>query len=53
MKDVADRQGTRHLATLSEIFDKSLIHSFLLTNDPETRQFGEGITALNVDYFLG
>lgn len=53
MKDVADKQDTRHLATLGEILDKPLIHSFLLTNDPETRQFGEGITSLNVAYFLG
>ncbi len=53
MKDVADKQDARHLATLGEILDKQLIHSFLLTNDPETRQFGDGITALNVAYFLG
>lgn len=53
MKEVADKQDARHLATLGEILDKPLIHSFLLTNDPETRQFGKGITALNVAYFLG
>jgi len=53
MKDVADKQDARHLATLGEILDKPLIHSFLLTNDPETRQFGDGITALNAAYFLG
>jgi hypothetical protein len=53
MKDVADRQGTRHLATLGEILDKPLIYSFLLTNDPEIRQFEDGITALNVAYFFG
>lgn len=53
MKDVADKQDARHLATLGEILDKPLIHSFLLTNDPETRQFGDEITALNVAYFLG
>jgi len=40
MKEVADKQDARHLATLGEILDKPLIHSFLLTNDPETRQFG-------------
>jgi hypothetical protein len=53
MKEVADKQDARHLATLDEILDKPLIHSFLLTNDPETRHFGEEITALNVAYFLG
>jgi predicted AAA+ superfamily ATPase len=53
MKEVADKQDARHLATLAEILDKPLLHSFLLTNDPETRQFGEGITALNTAYFLG
>ncbi len=53
MKDVADKQDARHLATLGEILDKPLIHSFLLTNDPETRQFGQEITALNIAYFLG
>lgn len=53
MKEVADKQDTRHLATLGEILDKPLIHSFLLTNDPETRQFSEGITAINTAYFLG
>lgn len=53
MKEVADKQDARHLATLAEILDKPLLHSFLLTNDPETRQFGERITALNTAYFLG
>lgn len=45
--------STLYLATLGEILEKLLNHSFLLTNDPETRQFGDEITALNVAYFLG
>ncbi len=53
MKEVADKQDARHLATLAEILDKPVLHSFLLTNDPETRQFGDGITAINTAYFLG
>ena len=45
--------STLYLAILDEILDKPLIHSFLLTNDPKTRQFGYEITSLNVAYFLG
>jgi len=53
MKEGADKQDTRHLATLSEILDKPLLHSFLLTNDHETPRFGEETTAINASFFLG
>lgn len=44
----------RHLRDLSEILnDKPLIHSFVLSNDIETKELGENITAVHAAYFLG
>ncbi|MCF8361122.1 MAG: ATP-binding protein [Prolixibacteraceae bacterium] len=42
----------RHLQGLSEILDKPLLHSFLLSNDYDTQYFDDKTTALNVAYFL-
>lgn len=53
MKEVITKQDIRHLTGLEEILDKPLLHSFVLSNDHQTREFGEHITALNVTYFLG
>ena len=36
----------RHLKGLSDVLDKPLLHAFLVSNDPETKQFGERLTAL-------
>lgn len=44
----------RHLRDLSEILnDKPLIHSFVLSNDVETKELGDNITAVHAAYFLG
>lgn len=53
MKDVADKQDIRHLANLADMLDKPLLHSFVLTNDVQTRIFGDQITAIHVAHFLG
>lgn len=42
----------RHLRNLEEILDKPLLHSFLLSNDTETKQISDTITAVNVTMFL-
>lgn len=52
MKDVIDKKDVKHLAGLGEILDKPLLHSFVLSNDTQTRHFGDRITAINVAYFL-
>lgn len=43
----------RHLNNLDKILDKPIKHAFVLSNDPETKQLGENITAVNVAMFLG
>ena len=45
--------AARHFKDLSDILDKSLLHSFIVSNDVETHVFDENITALNAAYFLG
>lgn len=42
----------RHLRNLSEMLDKPLLHSFLLSNDNETKRISDTITAVNVAMFL-
>jgi len=43
----------RHLRGLGEFLDKPLLHSFILSNDPETKSLAPGITAIHAAYFLG
>lgn len=43
----------RHLRGLADFLDKPLLHSFILSNDPETKPISEDITALHAAYFLG
>jgi len=43
----------RHLRNLQELLDKPLLHSFILSQDPETKQLASGITAVHGAYFLG
>jgi hypothetical protein len=38
---------------LQELLDKPLLHSFILSQDPETKQLASGITAVHGAYFLG
>jgi len=52
----ADRVALRDtggLRNLSSILDKPLLHSFVVSLDPETRSLLPGITAINGAYFLG
>ena len=44
---------TRHLRNLQDFLDKPLLHSFLLSNDNQTHQFSDSITAVSAAYFLG
>lgn len=43
----------RHLRNLQHLLDKPLLHSFVLSNDPETHAFSPDITAVHAAYFLG
>ena len=47
------RADGRNFAGLEEILDKPLRRAFILSNDPETKWFGEKVVALLVAYFLG
>ncbi len=42
----------RHLKGLPELLDKPLIHSFLVSHDPEVKRFGLEVTALPVAALL-
>ena len=53
MSDRVTRQDARHLFNLGEILDKPLLKAFVLSNDPSTRVFSEGICAVNAAMFLG
>lgn len=46
------RTDARHLTGLEQILDKPLIHSFVLSNDPEIKTLGEKITAMPAAMFL-
>ena len=43
----------RHLERLKSIVDKPVIHSFVLSNDPEVKLLKKNITALPAAWFLG
>lgn len=47
------RTDARHLRTLPEILDKPLLHSFVLSNDVDTEDMGNNITAVHAAQFLG
>ena len=53
MTDKVRKNDTRHFSGLEEILDKPLIHSFILSNDPETQYFSSKITAVHCALFLG
>ncbi|MEJ5190030.1 MAG: AAA family ATPase [Breznakiellaceae bacterium] len=53
MTDRVSPVDARHLRDLSQFLDKPLIHSFVLSQDPVTRELSPGITALHCAYFLG
>lgn len=43
----------RHLRTLQPILDKPLLHSFVLSNDTNTSDMGDNITAIHAAQLLG
>jgi len=52
---MADRivpSDARHLRGICDILDKPLLHSFILSNDPQTQRIADDITAVNAAYFL-
>ena len=53
MAEHVSATDARHLRNLQEFLDKPLLHSFLLSNDNQTHQFSDSITAVSVAYFLG
>ncbi len=53
MAKKAIHTDARHLRSLDEILDKPVKKSFILSNDPETRQLEENIWAVNAAMFLG
>lgn len=53
MAEHVSATDARHLRNLQEFLDKPLLHSFLLSNDNQTHQFSDSITAVSAAYFLG
>lgn len=53
MADNITKSDARHLKNLEDILDKKLISSFVLSNDPETADFGGNIFGVNAAMFLG
>lgn len=53
MAEHVAKTDARHLRNLQTILDKPILHSFLLSNDMETKDLGDRITAVNVAAFLG
>lgn len=53
MAEHVTKSDARHLHDLQQILDKPLLHSFVLSNDNETKFFGDNITAVNAVMFLG
>ena len=49
----ASFQDARHLRQLESLLDKPLIHSFVLSQDPEIKPFSDRITAVPVAWLLG
>ncbi|GHV75993.1 ATPase [Spirochaetia bacterium] len=43
----------KHFKMLDDMLDKPFLHGFVLSNDRDTEQFADNITALNAAYFLG
>ncbi len=53
MAEHVTKSDARHLHDLQQILDKPLLHSFVLSNDNETKIFGDNVTAVNAVMFLG
>jgi uncharacterized protein len=53
MTQTVTKADAKHLLDLDTFLDKPLRHSFIISNDTQTKTFGENITALHAGYFLG
>lgn len=53
MTDKVTKKDARHFTGLEEILDKPLIHSFVLSNDLETKHVSPKVTAVHCALFLG
>lgn len=53
MADKVVPADARHLRDLGKILDKPLIHSFVISNDTDTVEIQDGVTAVNAWMFLG
>ena len=53
MAEHVTKSDARHLDDLQQILDKPILHSFVLSNDNETKVFGDNVTAVNAVMFLG
>jgi predicted AAA+ superfamily ATPase len=52
MSEHINSSDARGFKDLQEFLPKPLKYCFILSNDPETRYFGEGVIALHAAYFL-
>jgi len=52
MSSNINKTDVRHLKTLEQILNKPLIHSFVLSNDTNIKNFGDNIIALPAAMFL-
>ena len=53
MTEIVSKNDAKHLVDLESILDKPLRHSFVISNDTQTRSLGDNCTALHAGYFLG
>ena len=53
MTDKVTKSDAKHLLGLENILNKPIKKAFILSNDRETKYFGENIVALNATMFLG
>lgn len=53
MSEKVSSGDARNLMGLGEILNKPLKHSFILSNDPESKHFGKDVSAINAAMFLG
>jgi len=53
MTDKVTKSDAKHLVGLENILNKPIKKAFVLSNDRETKYFGENIVAMNATMFLG
>ena len=53
MSDNVGESDARHLRKLGDLLDKPVKGAFILSNDPQTKTFQDGIRAVSAPMFLG